>query len=46
MITFFNSSAEMLFGWERGEVIGKNVSVLMGPGIAVKHNSYIRRYRK
>uniref|UniRef100_A0A7S4L438 SAM domain-containing protein n=1 Tax=Paramoeba aestuarina TaxID=180227 RepID=A0A7S4L438_9EUKA len=46
MITFFNAAAEQLFGWERGDVIGKNVSVLMEPHIGSKHNSYLRRYRR
>jgi PAS domain S-box-containing protein len=46
VITFFNAASEDLFGWDREEVVGKNVTVLMPEEIGKNHNSFLRRYRR
>ena len=46
VITFWNAAAEDLFGYDREEAIGQNVSIIMPEGIAKNHNKYIRRYRR
>jgi PAS domain S-box-containing protein len=40
-INSFNTSAERMFGYSVFEVIGKNVSILMGEATAEKHDGYI-----
>ncbi len=42
----FSVTAERLFGWSAGEVIGKNVSILMPSPYRQEHDSYLDRYRK
>ncbi|MCC6469133.1 MAG: PAS domain S-box protein [Alphaproteobacteria bacterium] len=46
MIQSFNPGAETLFGYRAAEVIGRNVSMLMPPGDADRHDTYIGRYIK
>src|SRR5262245_63285482 len=40
----FNRAAERLFGFAAGEVIGRNVTVLMPSPHRERHDSYIERY--
>jgi two-component system sensor kinase FixL len=40
----FNRSGERLFGYVAGEVIGRNVSMLMTENDRVSHDSYMGRY--
>lgn len=43
-ILSFNKSAERLFLFSAGEAIGSNVSILMPPEHAIKHDEYIQSY--
>lgn len=40
----FSQAAERLFGWSAGEVVGKNVSMLMPSPYREAHNGYLHRY--
>ncbi|MGB5078423.1 MAG: PAS domain S-box protein [Sphingorhabdus sp.] len=44
LITSFSVTAEMMFGYEAREVVGKNVSILMAPPHKVAHDGYLKRY--
>ncbi len=44
IIQSFSRSAELLFGYDAGEVVGKNVSMLMPTGHREVHDSYLKRY--
>jgi PAS domain S-box-containing protein len=44
IVESFNHAAEKMFGYDAGEVIGGNVSMLMTGANARDHDSYIRRY--
>lgn len=46
VIEDINPTALDLFGYESGEVIGKNVSFLMPPPDSEQHDQYIKRYQK
>jgi PAS domain S-box-containing protein len=43
-IRMFNPAAERLFGWTAGDVIGRNVSVLMPEPFAAEHDDHIRHF--
>jgi len=43
-ISSFNQAAERLFGYDKDEVIGKNVSVLMPSVYGARHDGYMKRY--
>lgn len=41
VILTFNPEAENIFGYKKGEIIGKNVSLLIPKNHAVKHDNYL-----
>ena len=43
-IKFFNKTAEKLWGYDRSEVIGKNVKMLMPSDYANNHDQYLKNY--
>ncbi|MEM9981918.1 MAG: PAS domain S-box protein, partial [Bacteroidota bacterium] len=43
-VSFFNKSSEALWGYNRSEVIGKNVAMLMGMEHATNHDQYLSNY--
>ncbi|MBV1870591.1 MAG: PAS domain S-box protein [Gammaproteobacteria bacterium] len=43
-ILTFNRSAELLFGYQAGEIAGKNISLLMPKPTARQHDGYIQHY--
>ncbi|MGM0768889.1 MAG: PAS domain S-box protein [Pseudomonadota bacterium] len=45
-ITFFNDSAERLWGYSRKEVMGQNVKMLVPDDVKGHHDSHIERNRK
>jgi PAS domain S-box-containing protein len=46
MIVSFNSSAEKLFGYEKIDILGKNVKVLMDDAIAKHHDTLVSNFNK
>ncbi|WP_282444572.1 PAS domain S-box protein [Idiomarina aminovorans] len=46
LITFFNDSAEKLWGYSASEVIGKNVAILMHDDVAAGHDDLVNRHRR
>jgi len=46
VVTAFNRSAERLFGYEAGELLGQNVSVLMPSPYRDEHDGYLDRYAR
>lgn len=43
-IELFNPAAERLFGYSSGEVMGRNVKMLMPADYADRHDSFVQRY--
>eukprot|EP01095_Lingulamoeba_sp_RSL-Kostka_P005522 TRINITY_DN1686_c0_g1_i1.p1 TRINITY_DN1686_c0_g1~~TRINITY_DN1686_c0_g1_i1.p1 ORF type:complete len:382 (+),score=120.46 TRINITY_DN1686_c0_g1_i1:736-1881(+) len=46
VIIYCNDTACSMFGYTREDLIDKNISVLMPPIYASKHDNYIKRYRR
>ncbi len=44
-VTFFNAAAERLWGYERDEVLGKNVKMLVPPEMQAHHDGYVNANR-
>ncbi|MGN7613647.1 PAS domain S-box protein [Magnetococcales bacterium HHB-1] len=44
IIQIFNPSAEIMFGWDVEEVVGRNVSMLMDAPEASKHDGFIQHF--
>ncbi|MHC4512303.1 MAG: GAF domain-containing protein [Planctomycetota bacterium] len=40
----YNSSCERIFGYKQDEIVGKNVSMLMGSPHRERHDSYLEKY--
>ncbi|NDV24288.1 PAS domain S-box protein [Desulfovibrio sp. JC022] len=45
-ILTINPAAEKIFGYDSGELVGKNVRVLVPPELRANHDRFIRRYLK
>ena len=42
----FNCAAEREFGWNRADIIGRNVKLIIPDDIAKNHDAYLAQYRK
>jgi len=45
-IMTFNPAAEVIFGWNESDLVGQNISMLMGDNDRDKHDGYIKQYNK
>ncbi|KEF30350.1 Heme-regulated cyclic AMP phosphodiesterase [Marinobacter nitratireducens] len=45
-VTFFNTAAEKLWGYNRKEVLGQNVKMLVPADIQSKHDGYVQKNRE
>ena len=43
-ILSFSAAAERLFGWQEGDVVGRNIAILMPTPDRERHDSYVDRY--
>ncbi|GEM_PF-2356642 len=46
VIERFNAAAEGIFGYDKSEVIGKNIKMLMPDSYAKEHDGYLHQYQK
>jgi PAS domain S-box-containing protein len=46
LVRVFNRACERLFGYEQGEVVGQNVSMLMPDPYRREHDAYLEAYRR
>lgn len=46
LVQMYNPACERLFGYTAGDVIGKNVKMLMPPSYRHEHDGYISNYRE
>ena len=46
IIETFNTAAQMLFGYDSKEILGKNVSLLTPDSVADNHSQYILKYQE
>ncbi|WP_181699879.1 sensor histidine kinase [Chthonobacter albigriseus] len=46
IVLAFNKSCEALFGFAAGDVIGRNIKIIMPPRYADDHDGYISHYRE
>jgi PAS domain S-box-containing protein len=44
-ITLFNDGAEQIFGWERDEILGQHLDVLLPERVREVHRTHIARFR-
>ncbi len=46
MITDWNHSAEVLFGWSRQRIVGKNVDIIIPERMRAEHHRGLKRYKQ
>ena len=46
VITYCNASAEIVFGYNAGELIGQKCNILMTPSDAAQHDDYVAAYER
>ena len=46
IVQFFNRSAEKLWGYNKNEVLNKNIKMLMPEKFAKEHDEYLKKYQK
>jgi len=44
LVRSFSAAAERIFGYDAGEIVGRNVSLLMPPAPGAEHDGYSARY--
>ncbi len=45
-VHFFNKAAENIFGYNRSDVLGRNLTEILGPGCKEEHSHAVRRFVK